>query len=117
MKNRWGGWYVTGKSGSQSHLGNVVIRTQQDLDNVDALRKGNLNTLQGLFDTKPYLTDKSDIVALLVLQHQVTLHNLITRANYQSRSFVARDPALAADANLSVERASRAGAEGVQVDV
>ncbi len=47
MKNRWGGWYVTGQSGSQQHLGNVVIRTQQDLDNVDALRKGNLNSCRG----------------------------------------------------------------------
>jgi len=102
MKNRWGGWYVTGQSGNQQHLGNVVIRTQRDLDNVDALRKGNLNTLKGLFDTKPYLTDKSDIVALLVLQHQVTLHNLITRANFKSRSFVARDPALSSAADLDV---------------
>ena len=105
MKSRWGGWYVTGQSGNQQHLGNVVIRTQQDLDNVDALRKGNLNSLQGLFDTKPYLTDKSDIVALLVLQHQVTLHNLITRANYKSRAFVARDRALASNTQLSVEQA------------
>jgi hypothetical protein len=91
MKNRWGGWYVTGRHGEQSHLGNIVIRTQRDLDNIDSLRKGNLDTLQGLFDTKPYITDKSDIVSLLVLQHQVTLHNLITRANFKARTIVARD--------------------------
>ncbi len=103
MKNRWGGWYVTGQSGNQQHLGNVVIRKQEDLDNVDALRKGNLNTLKGLFDTKPYLTDKSDIVALLVLQHQVTVHNLITRANFKSRNFVARDRTLSSNPDLSVD--------------
>jgi hypothetical protein len=104
MKNRWGGWYVTGQSGDQQHLGNVIIRQQRDLDNVDALRKGNLNTLQGLFDTKPYLSDKSDIVALLVLQHQVTVHNLITRANFKARNFVSRDPTLSSNSNLSVDQ-------------
>jgi hypothetical protein len=91
MKNRWGGWYVTGRHGEQSHLGNIVVRTQEDLDNIDSLRKGNLDTLQGLFDTKPYITDRSDIVALLVLQHQVTLHNFITRANFKARTVVSRE--------------------------
>jgi hypothetical protein len=102
-KSRWGGWYVTGQHGNQQHLGNVVIKTQQDLDNVEALRRGNLDTLQSLFDTKPYLTDKSDIVALLILQHQVTVHNLITRVHFKARSFVARDPAAAAKPNPSWE--------------
>jgi hypothetical protein len=95
MKDRWGGWYVTGHDGNQPHLGNIIIRSQQDLDNIDALRKPDIDTLQGVFDTKPYLTDKSDVVALVVLAHQVTVHNLITRANYKSRRFVAHeiDPA------------------------
>jgi hypothetical protein len=48
-----------------------------------------------VFDTQPYITDKSDVVALVVLAHQVTVHNLITRANFKTRRFVAReiDPA------------------------
>ena len=25
LKSRWGGWYVTGRHGSQVHLGNIVI--------------------------------------------------------------------------------------------
>ena len=35
------------------------------------------------------------LVALVVLAHQVTIHNLITRANYKSRRFVTHeiDPA------------------------
>jgi hypothetical protein len=103
MKNRWGGWYVTGQHGSQPHLGNVVIKSQDDLANIDALRRGNLDTLQGLFDTKPYLTDRSDIVALLVLAHQVTMHNLITRANFKARSFVAREHGLAENDDLAWE--------------
>lgn len=95
MKSRWGGWYVTGHDGNQPHLGNIIIRSQQDLDNIEALRKPDIDSLKGLFDTRPYLTDKSDVVALVVLAHQVTVHNLITRANYKTRRFVGHeiDPA------------------------
>lgn len=99
MARRWGGWYVTGRMGNQPHLGNIVIRSQKDLDNVDALRKGDIDTLKGLFDTKPYLTDKSDAVALLVLQHQVTLHNLITRVNFKARTLATRDKGAAGKTN------------------
>ena len=91
MPRRWGGWYVTGSTGNAPHLGNVVIRSQKDIDNIASLRKGDVDTLKGLFDTKPYLTDKSDVVALLVLQHQVTLHNLITRVNFKARTLATRD--------------------------
>ena len=91
MRSRWGGWYVTGHDGNQPHLGNIVIRSQQDLDRIDSLRKPEIDTLKDVFDTQPYLTDKSDVVALVVLAHQVTVHNLITRANYKTRRFVGRD--------------------------
>jgi hypothetical protein len=99
MKSRWGGWYVTGHNGNQPHLGNILIRSRQDLDRLDSLRVGDLDTLRGLFDTKPYLTDKSDNVALMVLAHQVTVHNLITRANFKARSIVAREIDPAANAS------------------
>ncbi len=59
LEDRWGGWYVTGHSGDQKHLGNVIIRNQQDFDRLDELRRGNLDTLEGLFDTKPYLTTRA----------------------------------------------------------
>jgi hypothetical protein len=38
------------------------------------------------FDTAPYLTDRSDVVALLVLEHQLFIKNLITRLNFKTRS-------------------------------
>jgi hypothetical protein len=86
LKSRWGGWYVTGKHGDQVHLGNMVIKTLYDFDRLEELRVGNLETLDGLFDLKPYLTNKSDIVALLVLQHQADVQNLITRLHYDART-------------------------------
>jgi hypothetical protein len=91
LEDRWGGWYVTGKSGEQKHLGNVLIRNQQDFERLDELRRGNLDTLDELFDTKPYLTDKSDIVALMILEHQVNAQNAITRVNFDVRTAIDRD--------------------------
>jgi len=84
LKSRWGGWYVTGKHGEQVHLGNMIIKTLYDFDRLEELRKGNLETLDGLFDLRPYLTNQSDIVALLVFQHQADVQNLITRLRYDA---------------------------------
>jgi hypothetical protein len=86
LKSRWGGWYVTGRHGDQVHLGNMQIKTLYDFDRLEELRIGNIDALDGLFDVKPYLTNKSDIVALLVLQHQADVQNLITRLSYDART-------------------------------
>jgi hypothetical protein len=80
LVKRWGGWYVTGHPGSEAHLGNTVTK-----------REGDFATLEGVFDTRPYLTDESDVVALLVLEHQLYIKNLITRLNFKSRTFLARE--------------------------
>ena len=91
LKNRWGGWYVTGQSGKQVHLGNVLIRDMKDFDRLDELRVGNLETLDALFDTKPYVTNKSDIVALMILEHQVNAQNAITRVNFDVRTAIDKE--------------------------
>jgi hypothetical protein len=85
LKQRWGGWYVTGKSGKQTHLGNLIIegkRVPDDLENKDGV---NVTDLGPYFKTSAYLTPHSDIVALMVLEHQAQAHNLITRANFLTR--------------------------------
>jgi hypothetical protein len=85
IAQRWGGWYVTGKDGGAVHLGNIVPPPTRAPVNLDKVRRGSLGSLDTLFDTSPYLRPSSDIVALLVLEHQVTLHNEIIHANYKSR--------------------------------
>jgi len=50
-----------------------------------------LTDLAGRFDTKPYLTPHSDIVALMVLAHQTHIHNLITVANYKLQAALQAD--------------------------
>jgi hypothetical protein len=90
MESRWGGWYVTGQTGKQKHVGNILVTDVQQLVKLDSVRRENIDMLDGLFDTKPYLTDKSDVVALLVLQHQVTVQDLLTWANFEVRTALAK---------------------------
>lgn len=44
----------------------------------------NVTKLDDKIDTDSYLTPHSDIVALIALTHQTRIHNLITRANYDT---------------------------------
>lgn len=84
LRNRWGGWYVTGKHGSQVNLGNIVVEKAEDLQDLESLRVGNIDNLNGLFDTTRYLAPYSDIVALMVLEHQVEVQNLISRLRFEA---------------------------------
>ena len=84
LKSRWGGWYVSGYHGEQVHLGNIAVHDVAELLELETLRKGNLENLDSLLDTSAYLSNKSDIVALLVLEHQVRVQNAITRVRYDT---------------------------------
>ncbi|HEY6454853.1 MAG TPA: hypothetical protein VIY90_06160 [Steroidobacteraceae bacterium] len=90
IAERWGGWYVTGQDGGALHLGNIQPPATNAPIALDKVRRGSLASLGSLLDTSPYLRSTSDIVALLVLEHQITVHNLIIRANYKSRMLLAR---------------------------
>lgn len=85
LHQRWGGWYVTGTHGRMTHLGNHLVRDERPAVQVENLDGLNRTSLADRFDTSRYLTPYSDIVALMVLEHQTEAHNLITRANFQTR--------------------------------
>jgi len=87
--NRWGGWYVTGKHGSFLHRGNALAHEEHDQLVVDLRRGANLTDLSGLLQTKLYLRPDSDIVALLVLEHQTAMQNTLTRASLDCRRMLA----------------------------
>lgn len=91
---RWGGWYVTGEHGSMRHLGNTFAVDRLDPQRVDAEEGANWPKMPSAIDTKPYLRDTSDIVALMVMEHQTRVQNLITRANYETRQAVYLDQAM-----------------------
>jgi hypothetical protein len=85
IQERWGGWYVTGRHGKLRHMGNAISQRTDNVSVLDRERGANTLTLRHSFDTKPYLTSHSDIVALLVLEHQARVHNLITKATFGVR--------------------------------
>lgn len=83
FSNRWGGWYVTGKHGDAEHRGNVIATENADQTiEIDFQLGANLTSLGKLFDTRPYPRKTSDIVALMVLEHQTSVQNVLTKANH-----------------------------------
>jgi hypothetical protein len=82
---RWGGWYVTGTHGSQHHRGNAVSHDPRNPGMLDIRDTQNLTSLAGRFDPRDYLSAASDIVALMTLEHQTRITNLLTRIGWEAR--------------------------------
>lgn len=85
IADRWGGWYVTGTHGEQKHRGNAVVRDKNKPDVLETENTQNQTSLTSRFDTGAYPTPHSDIAALLVLEHQTHMTNLITRVGFEAR--------------------------------
>lgn len=84
LADRFGGWYVTGTHGAIRHRGNIVADAKgfraEEQDSA-----ANLTAVPSHAGIERYLTSTSDIVALMVLEHQTQMHNFITRAHYETR--------------------------------
>ena len=91
---RWGGWYVTGSHGAMRHMGNAYAVDREDPQGLDMESGANLEQLPLEVSRGGYLSEGSDIVALMVLEHQTRVHNLITRANYETRQATHLDNAM-----------------------
>ena len=89
IEERWGGWYVTGTHGSQSHLGNFVVRDRKAPKPWRNDNGQNVTHLSDRLSSDGYLTPHSDIVALMVFEHQTYIHNLLTKANFTARQALA----------------------------
>jgi hypothetical protein len=68
LEDRWGGWYISGSLADQKHKGIPI--------------SSDSNTT---FDTSAYLSPTSDVVALLTLEHQTRMTNLIVRIGWDTR--------------------------------
>lgn len=84
FEQRWGGWYVTGSHGQMRHLGNELATDPDDDEKIDLERGANLVSLDHKFSTRRYLSPHSDLVALMVMEHQSQMHNYITVAHYET---------------------------------
>lgn len=85
FEQRWGGWYVTGTHGRMRHMGNTLF-VDNSSDSHDLESGANMVSLEGIVSTEPYLSPHSDLVALMVLEHQTQMHNAIAAANYETRA-------------------------------
>jgi hypothetical protein len=70
--HRWGGWFVTGQTDAMGHLGNAVFKGESEAESVEANFTG-------------FLSPGSDIVALMVFDHQMHMMNLLTRMGWETR--------------------------------
>ncbi len=82
LEERWGGWYVTGKQVPPHHLGNTLVRNPAEALPVNA---PSFASLEEKLDTSAYLSPYSDVVALLVFDHQMRMINLLTRIGWDTR--------------------------------
>jgi hypothetical protein len=81
---RWGGYYVTGRA-AVTHLGNTTLADRSSPDPVVTSAGLDIASLAGRFDAEHYPTAHSDVVALLVFEHQMRMMNLITRIGWEAR--------------------------------
>lgn len=97
LEQRWGGWYVTGSTGSTRHFGNLPLREQKrDAHLREVKDRRNVSTLGDFFDVSRHMTPYSDVVALMVLEHQAQVQNLITRVDYKVHTVMSAAPSGAA---------------------
>jgi hypothetical protein len=85
LSKRWGGWYVTGTHGNQNHTGNIFGKDLIAKQKSEPSVRSNITNLKPFFDLDTHLSPHSDIVAHLVMNHQVHGHNLITRVGHEAR--------------------------------
>jgi hypothetical protein len=94
LEQRWGGWYVTGSHGALRHMGNVEPARLFSAPRPE--NTYNWPSLVGKLDMSGYLARQSDIVALMVFEHQMHLMNLLTRIGWDARvGTLNPEPALA----------------------
>jgi hypothetical protein len=82
---RWGGWFVTGKRVPTGHRGNVRVTIEGTSNSAVMTKGGELQSLAGRLDSKDYPTPYSDVVALMVFEHQMHVMNVFTRAGWEVR--------------------------------
>jgi len=81
FNERWGGWFVTGRVVPTHHLGNLpVVRPTSPPSQAPVL-----SSMKGRLKASGYPADSSDVVALLVLEHQSNMANLITWLGWEAR--------------------------------
>jgi hypothetical protein len=86
IEERFGGWFVTGTFAGDTHMGNALLSSGRDASTFDRGPGTAITNVSQLFLADRYLSPHSDVVALMVLAHQVRMHNLIARLHREATS-------------------------------
>jgi hypothetical protein len=83
--DRWGGWFVTSEDGAapysqRAHAGNITTSRSGTTSN-----QVFTDWMSSSPEERGYFSPLSDIVSLLVFDHQARAINLLTRLNWESR--------------------------------
>ena len=82
---RWGGWFVTGSHEFPRHMGNTLVASGGTIEDSITPATLRVESLAGRFDPAGYPSTRSDVVALLVFEHQARMLNLLTRVGWEAR--------------------------------
>jgi hypothetical protein len=98
--DRWGGWFVTSEDAAppyaqMAHRGNITFSGRGNTSN-----QVFVDWLGAAPEARGYLSGSSDIVALLVFDHQMYAINLLTRLNWESRVAATRGEAAASESSV-----------------
>ena len=94
FEDRWGGWFVSGR-GAEPHRGNTVSSSP-----VGGAPAGVRLPL----DMSGYLAPSSDLVALMTLEHQTHMTNLLIRLGWEARMAVG--DAVGGDVDIDIDNLS-----------
>ena len=84
FEERWGGWFITGNTSSARHMGNVMLE-ENGSGRVNGAPKPWSSIGGSEFDSEGYPSSYSDVAAVMVLDHQVGMTNLLTRVGWEAR--------------------------------
>ena len=95
LSKRWGGWYVTGRDVTVASRGNLMLHDETDEGLLTMPPAIAAETLREKFDLAGYLSPYSDIVALMVFDHQLHMMNLLARMSWEARAAEGKSEAAA----------------------
>jgi hypothetical protein len=76
---------VTGEHGRALHRGNTFAAEVDNRLDFPIHDGANITDLSSDFDVQRYLTSTSDIMGLLVFEHQIAVQNAITKASQDAK--------------------------------
>ncbi len=85
LKDRFGGWYLTGAAGFVEHWGNTAGQFEGGKLERIPVEPGRY------YDARRYLTSTSDVLPQLLHEHQVGFANRVIEATYRTRTLLAAD--------------------------